>query len=375
VKDPPGIALRSRAIFNHFLGVKQLEETYARHWPPAGVPRDNATVHHLWPEAWSWVIPFDNGVTSVGIVLNMERDRLDHQTLSPADAFWEIGRRNPGFVSMMGEARPIRAWVRTDRLQWQVRTCVGECWAILPPASGFTDPLLSPGMASAVVSVGRLAEAIDPILRDSADPRDALTPFQTAFEVEMEYVPRLLHCLFMSFHHYDVFRETFAIFRMGTFLNGLNILEGGTNGAHSFLEPLWGLAYPEIRALIDATHATLTTGLHAGRDEADLADEVRHLVETHDRHGFLRSGVNQPRRTGIYLFYFPAMLRWSHRLNRERGTSSWLWSILRMALRATFRRRGNPGPWAAPLAPELLRMVLRHVRVTFQRSSATSDRV
>src|SRR5262249_54866989 len=155
VRDPPEITLRSRTIYNHFLGVKGLEESYARDWPSVGLPRDHATVHHMWPEAWSWVIPFDNGVTSVGIVLNMDRDRLDHQTLKPVEAFWEMGRRNPAFAAMMSNARPIRPWVRTERLQWRVSTCVGDCWAILPPASGFSDPLLSPGMASAVVSVGR----------------------------------------------------------------------------------------------------------------------------------------------------------------------------------------------------------------------------
>src|SRR5581483_9647044 len=107
VRDPPAVTLRSRAIFNHFLGVKPLEEGYARTWRPLGIPRDNATVHHLWPEAWSWVIPFDNGVTSVGIVLNMDRDRLDHEKLTAAEAFREMGRRNPAFTSMMADARPI----------------------------------------------------------------------------------------------------------------------------------------------------------------------------------------------------------------------------------------------------------------------------
>lgn len=362
----PQVTLRSRAVFNHFLGVKGLEESYARGWPALGVPRDHATVHHLWPEAWSWMIPFDNGVTSVGIVLNMDRDEIDHETSTPVEAFWTMARRNPAFADMMRDARPIRPWVRTERLQWQVRTCVGDCWAILPPASGFSDPLLSPGMASAAVAVGRLADAIDPILRDGADPRSALAPFEAAFQIEAEYIPRLLHCLFMGFHHYDIFRETFSIFRMGTFLNGVNILEGRNGGGHSYLEPLWGFAYPEIRTLVDETHATLTNGLREGRPDETLADAVRALVERHDRHGFLRSGVNRPRRTGIYLFYFPAMLRWSRRLSNERGQSSWIWHILRMAVRASFRRRANPGRWAAPLSADMLRMVLRHLRITFE---------
>jgi FADH2 O2-dependent halogenase len=366
VKDPPHVTLRSRAIFNHFLGVRGLEESYAREWPDVGLPRDHATVHHLWPEAWSWVIPFDNGITSVGIVLNMDRDQLDHRALSPAEAFHEMGRRNPAFASMMREARPVRPWVRTERLQWQVSTCVGDSWVILPPASGFTDPLLSPGMASAVVSVGRLAEAVDPILRDGTSPKQALAQLEAAFQVEMEYTPRLLHSLFLGFHHYDIFRETFSIFRMGTFLNGLNIIDGGSREvAHSFLEPLWGFAYPEIRALVDATHATLSRGLADGRSDEALADEVRDLVEAHDRHGFLRSGVNRPRRTGVYLFYFPAMLRWAHRLSSESGKSAWIWHILRMALRTSFQPRINPGRWAPPLPAKLLALALRHLRITF----------
>jgi FADH2 O2-dependent halogenase len=370
-KDAPEITLRSRTIFNHFFGVKALEQSHARGWPFLGVPRDHATVHHLWPEAWSWVIPFDNGVTSVGIVLNMDRDRLDHQSMSPAAAFAEMAGRNPAFAAMMSDAQPIRAWVRTDRLQWRVTTSVGDCWAILPPASGFSDPLLSPGMATAATSVARLAQAIDHILRDGADPREALARFEAAFQIEVEYIPRLLHCLFMSFHHYDLFRETFAIFRMGTLLNGLNIRDVTDDGwEHSYLEPLWGFAYPEIRELLDATHATLSQGLAAGRADDALANDVRELVTRYDRHGFLQSGVNRPRQRGIYLFYFPAMFRWARALSNGQRRNSWIGHISRLAAQSSLRRRPKLGHWSAPAGTDLVRMALRQVRSTFDRGSS-----
>ena len=102
------------------------------------------------------------------------------------------------------------------------------------------------------------------------------------------------------------------------------------------------------------------------REDSIPNRSLRPAAEQHDRHGFLRSGVNRSRRTGIYLFYFPAMLRWSRTLTNERGQSGWLWHILRMALRASFRRRANPGRWAAPMSGDLLRMVLRHLRITFE---------
>ena len=177
----------------------------------------------------------------------------------------------------------------------------------------------------------------------------------------------------MSFHHYDLFRQVFAIFRMGTLLNGLDVREREER-EHSYLEPLWGFGYPAIRELVDECHRTLAEGLAAGRPDATLAEEVRDLVARHDHHGFLQSGVNRPRRTGIYLFYFPAMLRWAHRVGSERGKSSWVSHISRLAMRSTMRRRANPGHWSAPTGTDLLRMAARQVRTTLERSPGGGGR-
>jgi hypothetical protein len=45
-KDAPEITLRSRTIFNHFFGVKALEQSHARGWPFLGVPRDHGPLEH-----------------------------------------------------------------------------------------------------------------------------------------------------------------------------------------------------------------------------------------------------------------------------------------------------------------------------------------
>jgi hypothetical protein len=42
-----------------------------------------------------------------------------------------------------------------------------------------------------------------------------------------------------------------------------------------------------------------------------------------------------------------------------------------MALHASLRRRENPGYWAAPMTSDLVRMALRHIRITFQRRTGS----
>jgi hypothetical protein len=67
------------------------------------------------------------------------------------------------------------------------------------------------------------------------------------------------------------------------------------------------------------------------------------------------------------------MLRWARTLGNGRRRSSWLVHISRLAMRSSFRRRVNPGHWAAPMASDLFRMALRQVRNTFERTRRSRE--
>ena len=65
----------SRSIYSHFINVKLPEESFAAEWDNLTIPRGNSTVHQKNKNGWAWVIPFNNGVTSVGIIEKLQKTK------------------------------------------------------------------------------------------------------------------------------------------------------------------------------------------------------------------------------------------------------------------------------------------------------------
>jgi FADH2 O2-dependent halogenase len=313
---PASMTLRSRAIFSHFIGVKRLEQSVGRDWPSIGLPRDHGTVHYLWSGGWVWFIPFDNGITSVGIVLNMDRDTLDHDKLNPEQAFWRIVAEEPVLAEMLAEADSIRPFVRTERMQWMAEQTIGPNWLMLPPSSGFTDPLLSPGNAMVANAVGRLASGIDAVLREGQPTEEALGYVQDRFRIEAEYVARLQHVLFESFQNHELFREVFTLFPLAAKMSVVCVPESAEAVA---FPPIWGLGHRALRELIDRVHHELRAGLAAGVAAPDLAARLRETIRNGDPTRYAEHFYRRPNETpNLHYNQLAPLLRWAAGLRRCR---------------------------------------------------------
>ena len=84
--DVRSILTNSRAIYAHFTDVVPWSETYASlggHVEDHPFPCHAAALHHVFDGGWMYVLPFDNGVTSAGFLLDNERNPLDLSVPSP----------------------------------------------------------------------------------------------------------------------------------------------------------------------------------------------------------------------------------------------------------------------------------------------------
>jgi len=193
----------TRSLYNHFTGVRRLDETTfsrADHEPP--YPIDDAAVHHVFDGGWIWVLRFNNGVTSAGIAATDElAQRL--QLTEGAPAWHRLLALVPALNEQFAGAKPERGFTTIPRLAFRSASITGERWAMLPSAVGFVDPLLSTGFPLTLLGISRIARIIE---HDWATERFALKLPDYAAQTDHELLAtsRLIGALYANMNNFDV---------------------------------------------------------------------------------------------------------------------------------------------------------------------------
>jgi FADH2 O2-dependent halogenase len=121
-EQPTRLKHHSRGLFTHMIGVKPFDDCVEPS-RKSGQPHrwHNGTLHHVFDGGWLWVIPFDNhgnscnNLCSVGFLLDPRRHpRPDG---NPEDEFRSIIARYPDMALQFENARAVRPWVSSGRIQ------------------------------------------------------------------------------------------------------------------------------------------------------------------------------------------------------------------------------------------------------------------
>lgn len=156
----------SAAVFGHFEGV-------ARH---SG--KDEGNISICWFEhGWFWLIPFYDGLTSVGMVcwpsyLKSRKDDLE-------GFFWQTVRDSP-LANRMKSAKAIMPIVATGNYSYQSRVMMGEQFMLVGDAFAFVDPVFSSGVHLALHSGIRGADVVDAYLHGHAQAAQRARQFEGA---------------------------------------------------------------------------------------------------------------------------------------------------------------------------------------------------
>ena len=153
----PDLLTNTSAVYGHFRNIQDYDNLLI----DAGMDisdfpfsSDVAAQHHVFTSQWLWSLRFDNGVTSLGLVsdLNGDVDQVDWSTMLTT---------YPAIQAMLTESELDSATpslCSSDRLQRLSSRGCGPGWVALPGTIGFIDPLHSTGIAHALSGVERLAE-------------------------------------------------------------------------------------------------------------------------------------------------------------------------------------------------------------------------
>ena len=152
---PRAPVTRSSLVYGHFEGVRAFRDVVGLEVGP--YPDEWAAVHHVTADGWMYLLRFDDGLVSAGI-LSGEFGRADPETA------WQAWlKRFPAIERQFAGATPVRDLAMAGPLQYRLAQAVGERWLLLPHAYGFVDPLYSTGIAWSLLGVERVARMFEQI--------------------------------------------------------------------------------------------------------------------------------------------------------------------------------------------------------------------
>ncbi|MBI2614154.1 MAG: tryptophan 7-halogenase [Gemmatimonadetes bacterium] len=296
---PRRMRLRTGLIYSHFDGARPFAEAAAEtgaELPPGPYPDERAAVHHLLPEGWLYVLPFDHGTVSAGFVL--ERSAAKRSLTAPPEPAWrELLARYPTLNAQFGDARPTRPIATIPRLQRRLAGAAGPNWALLPHAFAFLSPLFSTGIAWSLVAVERLALVLEGATagRRRRGLAGGLAQYGRLLDTEANHLTRLVEGAYRARHDFDVFvAYSFLYFALASYAEAAQRLlperpGGGPWGWSGFLgadDPVGGQMVRRATALLAAASRTRSRDrgtrffdtmarLIAPRNVAGLADPGR----------------------------------------------------------------------------------------------------
>jgi len=158
---------RTMAVFSQFTGVPR----------PDGIEAGDIRIV-IAPTCWFWLIPFRDGRTSVGAVLDRDEIVAAEGRATPAATFASLCQASPPMRRLMADAAPLFPVRAAADFSYRVGEIIGDGWLALGDASGFVDPLFSTGVHLAIRGAAAAAPLVDRALADGDVSRERFLPYE-----------------------------------------------------------------------------------------------------------------------------------------------------------------------------------------------------
>jgi len=324
--DPDKFRTNSRAIFTHMIGVKHYDQVgSSRKKHGLKYPLSQSTLHHVFEGGWFWIIPFNNHkdstnpLCSVGLVLNR---RLHPETgMDPEEEFWSYVNKFPDMQRQFEEAKAVRNWISTGRLQYGSTSITGHRYTLLAHAGFFIDPLYSTGLALTTAMVDQLAGQLLKAFETNDFSVGSFEHLNDLFHANIGYADEIVSSSFVAFRDFELWDAWFRVWVValfiGTSLNASLYTKYLETKDKSLLdlsdkEPysvLLGGKFPAFQELYSKALAAMDEVRDGQTSPSEAAQRIRSLFKS--------------------LPYFPDYFRWSEASVRTTPAFT-LWGMTRL---------------------------------------------
>src|SRR5437773_2502265 len=225
-ENPTRLKHHSRTLFTHMVDVPPFDEEHN----PLPVSYHKGTLHHCFERGWFWVIPFNNNPLStnpiISVGLTIDPRRYPKPDISAEAEFNEFVNRYPSVAEQFKDAKAVRPWVSTGRLQYSSKQTVGYRYCLMSHASGFIDPLYSRGMFNTVEIIQALVDPLLGAFRTDNFGDEAFLAVDKQQQKVLDYNDDLVNCSFISWDDFDLWNAWLRVFGVGTFLAEFHLMNG-----------------------------------------------------------------------------------------------------------------------------------------------------
>ncbi len=253
------VGLDSALLYAHFATPEswvELARADGAHFSDGPYPDERAAIHHLFADGWMYVLPFDHGVTSAGIILRRDRPHVELAGLrrDPARAWRELLAPYPTLDRQLATACPVTPFGIADRLQHRLARAAGQRFFLLPHTFAFFDPMFSTGIAWSLIAVERLASLFEG--RGAVAPDQAALRYDSLMQREADQLERLLSLAYATLGRFELLTAvSFLYFATVSFSEVEQRLHGIADPWAGFL----GASDPQLRGLFAEAQRRLRT--------------------------------------------------------------------------------------------------------------------
>lgn len=225
-ETPTRARTNTRCLFTHMVGVTPFDDAPAAKGHDQPNPWHNGTLHHVFDGGWLWVIPFDNHpgaiseLCSVGLTLD-PRVFPKGDDLTPQQEFDAFLARFPEIAHQFKNAKAVRPWVSTGRLQYSAKQVVGERFCLTSHAAGFIDALYSRGLTNTLELVNTLGWRLIAASRDGDWSYDRFAFIEPLQQGLFDFHDDLVYSSFVGFRDYELWNAVNRTWMLGTMLGNV----------------------------------------------------------------------------------------------------------------------------------------------------------
>ena len=284
--DSQWMRTKTGAMFGHFAGVKDFAPVSQVAGALTADPfcGDDAAQHHVVDDGWYWMLRFDDGITSVGLVRpTTEWPTLVHD-VEFRKMFWQdFLDCYPSLSDLMSESRlaaPHDGLRFHARLSRCANVAAGANWAALPTTMGFIDPLHSTGIAHGLSGVARLSELL---LGDEKQIPERMMEYSRDVRNEIQWLDTLVAGCYQGLPSFELFRSYAAFFFAAAIGFEKQMALDPTHWPNGFL-----LAKDmELRAAAEAAFQKISLAAAGIDDEETIVESMRHIIQPWNDVGLL----------------------------------------------------------------------------------------
>ena len=217
--------------------------------PALAASRRLATNHFCGYGYWCWMIPLENGDTSIGVVYDKRHFQLPSGDRI-ADRYRDfVTREVPGLSRLLADAEPVEGdFLAYQSLPYRATRYLDRGWALLGDAASFLDPYYSPGLDHAAISIYTAARTVQGDLAGELDDRALDARIGNLNDRWMRSYDQWLDSLYLD--KYEIFGDaelTTAAFLFDTGMYYLGVVHPVWKDFDSMENPILGLDHPAAR--------------------------------------------------------------------------------------------------------------------------------